>query len=309
VKSFSIAGWKTVGTGFSRAQIPSASLLQLDLLDHSAIEKALDNVIPTVVVHCAANRFPDSCTSNPSAAAALNTEATRHLAKECHQRGIILIYISTDYVFSGKRGEAPYKASDRTNPTNMYGKTKADGEQAVLEETGVIRAGHSNKSLGIILRVPLLYGHCEENDPTKSAVHVLLDTIWKAQSLKEGDPKIKVDDYALRYPTAAEDVARICVDIATLCTKDEDEAQNMPRILHFTSETCYTKYGMVKLFAEDILGLPIDKIEPWDPTQDEQEASSGGSVGTVRPYDSHLDTQVLKDIGISVATQDFIGWW
>jgi S-adenosylmethionine synthetase len=301
VKSFSNVGWKTVGTGFSRAQNSSTSLLRLDLLDHSAVEKALDNIIPNVVVHCAANRFPESCNSDPVSAAALNTEATRLLAKECSQRGIILIYISTDYVFSGKRGEAPYKPSDPTNPTNIYGKTKADGEQAVLEETGVIRAGQSNRSLGIILRIPLLYGHCEENDPSKSAVHSLIDTIWKAQSLKEGDPKLKVDDYALRYPTATEDVGRVCVDIAKLYTQDEDEAQNLPRILHFSSETCYTKYGMVKLFAEDILSLPIDNIEQRDPTQDED--------GAVRPYDSHLDTQVLKDIGISVATQDFIGWW
>ena len=307
MKSFSKAGWNTVGTGFSRVQTSSASLLRLDLLDHSAVEKALDNINPHVIVHCAANRFPDSCTSDPSSAAALNTEATRQLAKESNQRGIILIYISTDYVFSGKRGEAPYKPSDPTNPTNIYGKTKADGEQAVLEETGMIRAGHSNKSLGIILRVPLLYGHCEENDPSKSAVHALIDTIWKAQSLKEDDPKIKMDNYALRYPTATEDVGRVCVDIAKLCVKDEDETQNVPRILHFSSETCYTKYGMIKLFAEDILGLPIDKIEPWDPTQDEE--ASGGSGGTIRPYDSHLDTQVLKDIGISVATRDFIGWW
>ena len=304
MKSFSNAGWKTVGTGFSRAKNPSTSLIHLNLLNHSAVEKALDDIIPNVIVHCAANRFPDSCTADPVSAAALNTEATRFLAKECSQRGIILIYISTDYVFSGKRGEAPYKSSDPTNPTNIYGKTKADGEQAVLEETGVIRAGHSNRPLGIILRIPLLYGHCEENDPSKSAVHPLIDTIWKAQSLKEGDPKLKVDNYALRYPTATEDVGRVCVDIAKLYTKDEDKAQPLPRILQFSSETCYTKYGMVKLFAEDILSLPIDNIEPWDPTQDEEASGS-----TVRPYDSHLDTQVLKDIGISVATQDFIGWW
>jgi len=285
----------------------STSLLRLDILDHSAVEKALDDVNPSVIVHCAANRFPDICTSNPSAATALNAEATRHLAKECNRRGIIFIYISTDYVFSGKRGEAPYKPSDPTNPTNIYGKTKADGEQAVLEETGGTGVGHSNKPLGIILRVPLLYGHCEENDPSKSAVHPLIDTIWKAQSLKEGDPKIKVDDYALRYPTSTEDVGRVCVDIAKLYTKNEDKAQNVQPILHFSSETCYTKYGMVKLFAEDILGLPIDNIEPWDPTRDED--ASSGSGGAVRPYDSHLDTQVLKDLGISIATQDFVGWW
>lgn len=307
MKRFSNAGWKTVGTGLSRAQNSSVSLIHLDLLDHSAIEKALDNIAPTVVVHCAANRFPDSCTSNPSAAAALNTEATRQLAKECNRRGIILIYISTDYVFSGRRGEAPYKPSDPTNPTNIYGKTKADGEQAVLEETSVMRTDHSDRPLGIILRVPLLYGHCEENDPSKSAVHALIDTTRKAQSLKEDDPKIKVDNYALRYPTATEDVGRVCVDIAKLCTEDKDAAQKIPRILHFSSETCYTKYDMVKLFAEDILGLPIDKIEPWDPSQDDE--ASDGSGGTIRPYDSHLDTQVLKDIGISVATLDFIGWW
>jgi dTDP-4-dehydrorhamnose reductase len=135
-------------------------------------------------------------------------------------------------------------------------------------------------------------------------VHPLIDAIWKAQEVQAGQAKIKVDDYALRYPTATEDVGRVCVDIAKMYTQSATQA-NLPRILQFSSEDQYTKYGICKLFAEEILALPIDNLEPHDPTKDEAEAQST----TVRPYNTHLDTSVLKELGINVSTLDFLAWW
>lgn len=127
--------------------------------------------------------------------------ATRALAKLCAERGILLVYISTDYVFSGNEGEAPYAADAPTGPTNLYGQTKLDGEHAVLEEYEA--AGRPG--LGLVLRVPVLYGSAEM--PSESAVNVLLDLVWKAQ---EHGAKIKMDDWQLRYPTNTEDVGRVC---------------------------------------------------------------------------------------------------
>lgn len=64
----------------------------------------------------------------------------------------------------------------------------------------------SNKlGLGVVLRVPVLYGDAEM--PSESAINVLMDTVWKAQ---EADAKINMDHWALRYPTNTEDVGRVC---------------------------------------------------------------------------------------------------
>jgi S-adenosylmethionine synthetase len=101
-REFLLDGWKSI-----------------DMLDQKEIERVLDEVKPLVVVHCAANRFPDSCTADPEAARKLNVHASRALAEATTARNIFLIYISTDYVFSGRPGEAPYKAHATPSPPNV----------------------------------------------------------------------------------------------------------------------------------------------------------------------------------------------
>jgi len=259
-----------------------------------------------VIVHCkrsdssaaahaesrigAANRFPDKCDADPEAARALNVEATKSLAKTASSRGIFLIYISTDYVFPGKPGEAPYENHASTQPPNLYGQTKLDGEKVTLEE-------NKEKHLGVVLRVPVLYGAA--TNPGESAVNVLSDKVWKAQ---EKDAKIDMDDWAQRYPTNTEDVGRICKDIAVKYTEaSESERAQMPKVLQFSSEDRYTKYGICKMMAE-ILGLPLDGMVAV------KEGSAPGT-GVQRPYDTHLSTKALKDLGVDVWTQNFTAWW
>ena len=152
----------------------------------------------------AANRFPDKVDKDPEGTRALNIEATKTLAQLCAERSILLIYISTDYVFPGTQGDAPYEADAVPRPTNLYGQTKLDGEKVVLDEYS--RAGLEAR--GVVLRVPVLYGEAET--PAESAVNVLMESVWKAQNI-EGGAKIKMDHWAIRYPTNTEDVARVCV--------------------------------------------------------------------------------------------------
>ena len=108
----------------------------------------------------------------------INVEASRSIAQLCAERSILLIYISTDYVFPGKPGDAPYEADAEPAPTNLYGQTKLDGERAVLQEFKA--AG--KEGLGVVLRVPVLYGQANTN--AESAVNCLVDTVLEAQ--KEG---------------------------------------------------------------------------------------------------------------------------
>jgi S-adenosylmethionine synthetase len=86
-------------------------------------------------------------------------------------------------------------------PPNLYGETKYEGEKAVLKEYE--RAGKSGWA--VVLRVPVLYGEAES--PSESAVNVLMNSVWKAQEKEAG---VKMDHWAIRYPTNTEDVGRVC---------------------------------------------------------------------------------------------------
>lgn len=152
----------------------------------------------------AAQRFPDKVDKDPEAARALNVQTPSLLSRLSTARDITLIYISTDYVFPGRPGDAPYSASATPAPTNLYGQTKLDGENVVLDEFK--KAGKQGQ--GVVLRVPVLYGHAEM--PAESATNVLMDAVWKAQTQGE---KVKMDHWAIRYPTNTEDVARVCSGI------------------------------------------------------------------------------------------------
>ncbi|EJT77308.1 methionine adenosyltransferase 2 subunit beta [Gaeumannomyces tritici R3-111a-1] len=284
-------GWAVTGAAFSRAD--GVSILKVDLGNVVEIEKALDKIRPQVVVHCAANRFPDKVDKDPEGTRRLNVAATGTLARLCAATGAVLIYISTDYVFSGRPGEAPYAADAETGPTNLYGQTKLDGERAVLEAYG---GGGKGKARGVVLRVPVLYGHAET--PAESAVNVLMDVLWQAQG--DEAKAVKMDHWALRYPTNTEDVGRVCADVAEKYL-DTDDSATLPKLLQFSSEDKLTKYEICQLFGE-IMGLSSDKIEPTTEGNDP-------SATVQRPYDCHLGTRELRDLGIDVSTQDFSAWW
>ena len=256
-----------------------------------SITLSSSHLVPQVADYSvgAANRFPDKCDEDPDSARKVNVVATQLLAKATSRRSALLIYISTDYVFPGKPGEAPYQAHSEPQPTNVYGQTKLDGEKAVLEAT-------KNTGLGVVLRVPVLYG--KANEPKESAVNVLMDAVQKAQ---EKDAKIKMDHWAQRYPTNTEDVARVCLDVATKYLYDEEGRGSLPKVLHFSSEDRFTKYEICKSFA-DIMDLPLDGMVA-------ETAGADLKAGVQRPYDTHLSTQGLKDLGIRVITQDFKAWW
>ncbi|KAI9882348.1 MAG: 54S ribosomal protein L39, mitochondrial [Watsoniomyces obsoletus] len=300
VKAFETAGWDVVGTGWTRANPPT--IRKVNLEDADEIRNVLDEVKSgislTPVRHRAANRFPDKCDADPEGTRRINVEATKTLAEATNARSILLIYISSDYVFPGRPGEAPYSTDATPSPPNFYGQTKLDGEHATLSATG-------ESGLGIVLRVPVLYG--EATDPKESAINILLEQVWK--SAQDPNAKINMDDWAIRYPTNTEDVARVIKDVTnkylnTGGDKDQDQDEDrkrLPKIVQFSSEDHYTKYEICQMLA-DIMGLSVEGMSP-----NKQGNDPGNAVQ--RPYDCHLSTQSLKDIGVDVSTQNFRDWW
>ncbi|WP_312094078.1 dTDP-4-dehydrorhamnose reductase [Aminipila sp.] len=98
-------------------------------------EKTKDYIMkynPTVIIHCSAYTAVDKAEDEPEKCFNTNKGGTCNVAEICKELGCKMIYISTDYVFSGT-GEIPYEVNDETEPQNIYGKSKLAGEGIVKE--------------------------------------------------------------------------------------------------------------------------------------------------------------------------------
>lgn len=87
---------------------------------------------PDTVVHCAAYTAVDRAEDDEENCRRVNVDGTNNIAIACEKIGAKMLYVSTDYVYGGA-GDAPFEPSDMTDPKNVYGRTKLDGEKAVMK--------------------------------------------------------------------------------------------------------------------------------------------------------------------------------
>ena len=114
------------------AEMPYVSL---DITDSSVVKNIIGQISPDVVVHCAAWTAVDAAEDeeNKEKVFAINVKGTENIAKAAKELDCKMVYISTDYVFSGK-GSEPWTADCKDYaPLSVYGTTKLQGEQAVSE--------------------------------------------------------------------------------------------------------------------------------------------------------------------------------
>ncbi len=97
----------------------------------AALFDGLDSTPPDFAANAAAHTRVDWCEREPEAAERGNTVAPALLAEACEKRGIRLVHVSTDYVFSGNSPIA-YREQDEPKPRSVYGRTKLAGEERVL---------------------------------------------------------------------------------------------------------------------------------------------------------------------------------
>lgn len=222
-------------------QTQSWSRQDLDITADSSVGIIVD-AKPDVIVNCAAWTDVDRAELEPEKAFAANQHGAAALARAARELQIPIIHISSDYVFSGE-GLRPWKVSDRTEPTTVYGRSKLAGEQEVLS---------IYPEQSYILRTAWLYGRYGVNFPSKIIERLL-----------SSDDVIQIVDDQFGQPTSAKDLSYQIVKLV----------ENEPPfgIYHATNSGEASWFE----FSQHILGLmnesskrivPISTIEYPQPT-------------------------------------------
>jgi dTDP-4-dehydrorhamnose reductase len=159
---------------------------QSDIRDPKAVEAAIRESKPDVLINAAAYTAVDKAESEVKEAESINRDGAATVAQVAWQMRLPLIHISTDYVFDGTKS-GPYVEDDPRTPMSVYGRTKADGESAVLE--------HHPKAL--VARTAWVYG-LEGNNFVKTMLR-----------LSETRDEIRVVDDQKGSPTFADDLADV----------------------------------------------------------------------------------------------------
>jgi dTDP-4-dehydrorhamnose reductase len=220
--------------------VTALSRAEVDLSDPAAVARAIGEA-PQVdlVLNAAAYTAVDRAESEPEAAYAVNARAPEAMARACQARGVALVQLSTDMVFSGAKAGA-YVEEDAVGPLHVYGASKLAGEEAVL--------AHCERAS--VMRVSWLFSASGSN-----FLHLMLRLAKTQATLKV------VDDQRAR-PTAAGDVAAFILSQAARLARAPAGAPEWGR-LHVVNSGCATRVEMARaIFALAWPDRPPPAIEP-----------------------------------------------
>ena len=253
---------KTAGTEPEMADgVPESMEIDLDITDRGRVLKIIRDINPDAIIHCAAWTAVDKAEEpeEREKVFAVNVSGTRNLAEAALLTGAKMIYISSDYVFDGS-GDRPWKPGDRTAPLNVYGRSKLEGEKAVmslLSRYFIVRSSwlfgvHGNNFIRTMIRI----------GKTRDQVRVVNDQIGR--------------------PTFTRDLAVLLADLA------ESDKYG---IYHASNEGTYvSRYDLCRV-CYLLAGLKT-KVIPVS-------TGEYGPVKAPRPYNSRLDTSGLGENGFS----------
>src|SRR5215470_12252260 len=115
------SGDEVIGLGSSQA----------DIRNPEQVAGVVRQTKPDWIVLAAAYTDVDGCEINSTLATSVNTQGAVNVAKAAYESGARIVFISTDYVFDGKK-TSPYEIDDQRRPINAYGKSKADAEEKIV---------------------------------------------------------------------------------------------------------------------------------------------------------------------------------
>jgi len=172
----------------SRVQFFTVNLI------YSDINKLIETIKPEVLIHCAAIASPDACEVDRYTCFKLNVEVTTRLASSCRDYGVHMIFLSSDFIFDGNKGD--YSEEDLSAPISYYGVTKLEAEKNLLD----LNIGAT------IVRTSLVYGY----EDHLARMNIALKVIDHLKNSKT----YKVPSDQVRTPTFAEDLASALVTLA-----------------------------------------------------------------------------------------------
>lgn len=213
----------------------AAGRADLDITDPGSVRAAMAAHRPAAVVNCAAWTNVDAAEEQEEAALAVNGTGPRVLAEACRESGAVLLQVSTDYVFAGD-GSEPYAENAPTGPRSAYGRTKLEGERAVLEI--LPETGH-------VVRTAWLYGAGGPN---------FVRTMIKLEGIKD---TLDVVDDQRGQPTWTVDLADRLVRLGRAALEGTVKAG----VHHGTSSGETTWYGFTREIFR-LLGADPERVRP-----------------------------------------------
>ena len=226
--------------------------IQLDISDKNQVEKTIQTVNPDVVVHAASLTDVDKCELNKEIAWKINVEGTRNVAQATETNKAFLLYVSTDYLFDGKKGY--YKETDKPAPINYYGLTKLKAEEQVKNIT----------TKYCIARPSVIYGAT----PAAGKVNFALWLLNKLQNKESA--KIFTDQW--NSPTLNTSLAEMTLEIAE---------RQITGIYHLSGATRINRFDFATVLAKTF-NMDTSLIIPTETKE--------LSLPAKRPKDSSLNT-------------------
>lgn len=260
-------GWELQRALAPLGQVIAFNRSQCDFADPDRLRAVVRDAAPAVVVNAAAYTAVDKAESEAGVAQAINAIAPGILAEEAKKLGAWLVHYSTDYVFDGSK-QGAYLEGDQTNPLSVYGKTKLEGERAILD------AGCRH----LIFRTSWVFAARGAN-----FAKTMLRLARERDSLK-----IVGDQFGA--PTGADLIA----DVTVLCLRDVlregDDARQGLYHLAAAGETTWCDYARFVLARAADIGVALK----CKPEAVEAIPTSAYPLPAMRPANSRLDTMKLQ---------------
>ena len=231
--------WELFATLSPLGQVQALSSRECNLADPEQIKTHIRNTKPKLVVNAAAYTAVDKAESESELAFAVNAVAPGVMAQECALHGIPFVHYSTDYVFNGT-AQSPYVEDTPTDPQNVYGKSKRDGELAVLDSL----------PNALIFRTSWVYGSRGNN---------FLRTIRRLA--RERD-ELKVVNDQVGSPTWSRGIAEVTAAILSQGIQDlRGFFQEFGGTYHLTSAGQTTWFDFAKTILDNDPCKQVNKIK------------------------------------------------
>lgn len=238
---------------------------ELDITQHNRVIEYIKSNSPDIVINAAAYTAVDKAEEEAELAFAVNRDGPAYLAEACSDISVPLLHLSTDYVFDGTN-QGAYVESDIPNPTTIYGKSKLEGEQAVVNRI----------EQHIILRVAWVFAASGSN---------FVRTMLRLG--REGDELNVVADQK-GAPTWAGDIADVLLTIAIRYKQNENIAWGTYHYIG-TPETTWHRFAQT-IFREARQLNMLEKVPRVHAISTDQYPTAAE-----RPKNSVLNCQKIQD--------------